>query len=87
MPYFNPGVMSIGGESDTVILNAVPVQPGNGGNQGSNSNLSDKRKLPIAISVPGNIITEEAEGSEASIVEELFEDLSIFELMELETAD
>lgn len=41
------------------------------------------KKLPVAISVPGNIITEEFIGSEAQLVEELFEDLSLFELMEM----
>lgn len=41
------------------------------------------KKLPVAISVPGNIITEEQSGSESQIIEELFEDLSLFELMEL----
>ena len=44
---------------------------------------SNLRKLPIAISVPGNIITEELAGSESLLVEELFEDLSLFELMDL----
>lgn len=83
MPYFSPGIMSIGAEGDGIVLNATPAQPGAGGNQGNNNNLSDKRKLPVAISVPGNIITEEAEGSELSMVEELFEDLSLFELMDM----
>jgi len=41
------------------------------------------KKLPVAISVPGNIITEDFVGSEAQLVEELFEDLSLFELMEM----
>jgi hypothetical protein len=43
----------------------------------------NRRNLPIAISVPGNIITEELAGSESLLVEELFEDLSLFELMDL----
>ncbi len=47
------------------------------------SQSKNLRKLPIAISVPGNIITEELAGSESLLVEELFEDLSLFELMDL----
>lgn len=42
-----------------------------------------KRNLPIAISIPGNIITEEATSGEGSIIEELFEDLSLFQLMDM----
>jgi hypothetical protein len=47
------------------------------------SQSQNRRNLPIAISVPGNIITEELAGSESLLVEELFEDLSLFELMDL----
>jgi hypothetical protein len=54
------------------------------GNQPTNLNL---KKPAIAISVPGNIITEDPQGSEESIIEELFENLSLFELMEFGRSD
>jgi hypothetical protein len=55
--------------------------------QGGTSKNPKLKKPAIAISVPGNIITEEVAGSEGTIVEELFEDLSLFELMELGRSD
>lgn len=75
------------GDVNKLVNGKPPVNPvastpsGNQGNQSIGSET--KRKPPIAISVPGNIITEEAEGSELAMVEELFEDLSLFELMDM----
>jgi hypothetical protein len=70
------------GDVNTLVNGKLPVastpEVAKGTTQSQNL-----RKLPIAISVPGNIITEELAGSESLLVEELFEDLSLFELMDL----
>jgi hypothetical protein len=95
MAYFGPGFglgkgPLIDGE-DTIMLgrvstSATPAVSVTGGGQTSTASYSGK-KPAVAISVPGNIITEEVAGSEGLIVEELFEDLSLFELMELGRSD
>lgn len=85
MPYFRLGgpMLLDDGNSDTFVSQtALPQSGGNIGQQQPTTIVS-KKSLPIAISVPGNIITEEADSAEGAIVEELFEDLSLFELMEL----
>jgi hypothetical protein len=73
------------GDINTLVNGKLPVastpeSPNSGNGQSQSLNL---RKLPISISVPGNIITEGPAGSELLIVEELFDDLSLFELMDL----
>lgn len=94
MAYYGPGFglgkgPRIDGE-DTVVLGtgtgATPQTGISGGGQPTKTVFSGK-KPAVAISVPGNIITEEVAGSEGLIVEELFEDLSLFELMELGRSD
>jgi hypothetical protein len=93
MPYMGPGFglgkygTLIDGDYQLTVnagkgQSAIPATSGSSDTQ-QPSSLSSKNKLPISISIPGNIVTEEATGSESSIVEELFEDLSIFELMDL----
>jgi hypothetical protein len=94
MAYFGPGFglgkgPLIDGE-DTIMLgrvvtSATPATSVTGGGQASTTYVG--KKPAVAISVPGNIITEEVAGSEGLIVEELFEDLSLFELMELGRSD
>jgi hypothetical protein len=84
MPYFSIGgpMLIDGGASDSaqnkgdIAQTALP--------QGQPKNVSPTgKKFPVVISVPGNIITEEDAGDEFLIIEELFEDLSTFELMDL----
>lgn len=95
MPYLGPGFGSGKGpliDGDYVLTNSAKAKPNvpqaQGGNQGANTaSVDNRKKLPIAISVPGNIITEEAMGGESQIVEELFDDLSLFELMDLGRSD
>jgi hypothetical protein len=62
----------------------VQAQPhvATGGTNSGNAATSSGRKLPTAVAIPGYIITEQASNQEAQIIEELFEDLSIYELME-----
>jgi hypothetical protein len=95
MPYFGPG-FGLGGKSNKMLIDgdivltnnsvsATPATNGSGGGQTSTTYVG--KKPAVAISVPGNIITEEVAGSEGLIVEELFEDLSLFELMELGRSD
>lgn len=92
MPYLGPG-FGFGNkgpliDGDYALTNsargvgATPTVPGNGGNNQTSATFVGK-KPPVAISVPGNIITEEQQNLEAQIFQELFEDLSLFELMEL----
>jgi hypothetical protein len=96
MPFFNTGMylkpMTIDGD-DTIILGR------NNTTVGTNNTVVDakpqtaedakqvRKSLPIAISIPGNIITEEQSNDESLIVEELFENLSLFELMEFGRSD
>lgn len=84
MPYFNTGMYLQPDGDDTLVVGAKPQtfqdEKGGGTNQ-------VRRSLPIAISIPGNIITEEQSNNESLIVEELFEDLSLFELMEFGRSD
>ena len=97
MAYYGPGFgLRNNGpliDGDYVLTNnargvgAKPETSGDGGNNGQNSTTYVGKKPAIARSVPGNIITEEVAGSEGLIVEELFEDLSLFELMELGRSD
>jgi hypothetical protein len=66
---------------DVNTISATPTGSTSGGN--SPSPKTSGKNFPVVISVPGNIITEEAAGNEGLMVEELFEDLSLFELMDL----
>ena len=89
MPYFRiGGPMLIDGGGDG--MDYKNTSSNNSLNNNQSATPEDKvvtqpvkRNLPIAISIPGNIITEEATAGEGAMVEELFEDLSLFELMEL----
>ncbi len=89
MPYFRiGGPMLVDGGASDVDQNrnnsqqsAVP--DGQSASAPSVQNASPRKNFPVVISVPGNIITEEAAGNEGLMVEELFEDLSLFELMDL----
>lgn len=66
-------------DGDYVMTNSpISATPG----QPQNVTKETGKKLPVAISIPGHIITEEDSGSENEIIEELFEDLSLFELMD-----
>jgi len=68
------------GNIDTTT--ALPAGAQAGGDSASKS--PSGKRLPVVISVPGNIITEESvAGNEELIIEELFEDLSLFELMDM----
>jgi hypothetical protein len=68
------------GNIDTIT--ALPAGAQAGGDSASKS--PSGKKFPVVISVPGNIITEESvAGNEELIIEELFEDLSLFELMDM----
>ena len=94
MAYFGPGFgfknrPLIDGYDSIVVGRGVgaTAETGIGGRQNNTTTASTKTKLPVGISIPGYIITEEAAGSEGLIVEELFEDLSLFELMELGRSD
>jgi hypothetical protein len=93
--YYGPG-FGIGRKPNILIdnelsttLQATPHQPSDnkGGTSGSGSSSSGGRKLPVAISVPGNIITEEPGYDESDMIQELFEDLSIYELMDMGRSD
>ncbi len=68
---------------DVNTLSATPETTNGGNSSSTTSTTTTRRNLPIAISIPGNIVTEEATAGEGAMVEELFEDLSLFELMEL----
>jgi hypothetical protein len=71
------------GDINNLVNGKLPVASTPESVNGRQSQSTNQRKLPVAISVPGNIITEEPLGSEALLIEELFEDLSLFELMDL----
>jgi len=72
----NAGMMML---ADSGGVPAKPDQP---------INTSPSRPMKaVAISVPGNIITENAEDNSYLMVEELFENLSLFELMEFGRSD
>lgn len=89
MPYLGPGFglgkgpLIDGDYSLTKNAKAKPDNPENGNQGGNGSTIDNRKRLPIAISIPGNIITEDQYGQESQIIEELFEDLSLFELMEM----
>lgn len=90
MAYYGPGFGNkprIDGEDTVVIGRGVGALPQTGLTGGSQATTYSGKKPAVAISIPGNIITEEVAGSEGLIVEELFEDLSLFELMELGRSD
>lgn len=93
MAYYGPGFglgkgPRIDGEDAIVLGTGTGATPQTGINGGNQTTTTYSGKKPaVAISVPGNIITEEVAGSEGLIVEELFEDLSLFELMELGRSD
>jgi hypothetical protein len=90
MPYMGVGFglgrnnnrMLVDGFEDPISQDATPQQPGGGQGGSSSKTTTPGKNLPVVISIPGHIVTEEAEGTEAEIVEELFEDLSLFELMD-----
>ncbi len=90
MPYMGVGFglgrnkgMLIDGFEDTVYQDAKPQGSLGGQNSSPAAATTPRKNLPIAISIPGNIITEEATSGEGSIIEELFEDLSLFQLMDM----
>lgn len=88
MPWFpNMGrfPMTPDGEIDTIQLNNTKT--GISATPDSSNNKVSKSRMPVAISVPGNIITEEGGSLLTSIQDELFEDLSIFELMDFGRSD
>lgn len=94
MPYYGPGFgkgLLIDGDyaltNNARSVGATPTVPDGGGNNNQASTTYVGKKPAVAISVPGNIITEEVAGYEGLIIEELFEDLSLFELMELGRSD
>ena len=70
---------------DTIIQGALPQTASSTGGSASGTTVAiSGKKFPVVISVPGNIITEESvAGNEELIIEELFEDLSLFELMDM----
>ncbi len=90
MPYFGPG-FGLGNKynSTRLLIDGEDIPPKNTQvssqpvGQVTQTTTVPGKKLPVAISVPGNIVTEEQAGLESQIIEELFEDLSLFELMEL----
>ncbi len=97
MPYMGVGFglsnrnkMLVDGYEDVVSQSAKPetfINQGSSNGSTSASTASGRPMKAVAISVPGNIVSEEAPRSEADIVEELFDDLSIFELMDFGRSD
>lgn len=83
MPYFKPGLALVSDEGgyQSAPLSPLPVTP-TGSPTATGPTALSGRKMPIAISIPGYIITDDESYSEAAITEELFEDLSLYELMD-----